>query len=126
MRIHFSQFHAGVDADDLLRIRNLERHDEMPRALEYLSHIGEVVLMRGIVRLDLADMLPQQVRPEAVDSRIHEFQEQLFGRGRLLLHDRRDMPFPVEDDAAVAAWIFEPRRDQRCRGARSRLRLDED
>ena len=82
----------------------------MTGADQDLDHVGEVVFARGIVGLNLVDVLPENVRAEAVDAHVAFADGELLGRAGLLLHDRLHASARVANHAAVAGRVVQHRR----------------
>ena len=64
--IRQGQFFAVVDAQHLARLVDAKRGDGMPRAMQNLDHVGQVVFTRGIIRPEFLNVPPKRLRAIAV------------------------------------------------------------
>jgi len=85
--VHFSQFDARVDAEQLGRIFDLHRGYAVAGATQDPDDIGQVVFVRWIVGPDLEQVPPQQIGLETINPGVEKRKVKLVGRGGLLLHD---------------------------------------
>src|SRR5690348_9532830 len=71
------------------------------------DHIGEVILVRGIVGAKLVDMLPKRGRIETVEADIDLPNLSLFGCGGLVLNNGFDISVGTANNPAIAGGILE-------------------
>ena len=110
------QLRAIVDAQRLARVVDLHRLHRVAGARQYRRHVRQVILFRRIVGPDLVDVLPEEIRAEAVDAHIGLAHGQLLrGRG-LLLHHVQHIAARIADHAAVARRVLHQRAHQHSRG----------
>ena len=105
--VRFRQFDARVDAQQFARIVQVQGLHALSVTIEDLRHIGKVQLARRGVRLDLGDVLPQQLRAKTVDAGIDDAHLKLFRICVFVFHDGRHVPRVVQNHPSVA------RRDRR-------------
>ena len=69
------------------------------------GHVGQVVFVRGVVGLDLVDVLPEEIGAEAVDAHVGLANGELFRSAGLLLHHVENVAARIADHAAVAGGV---------------------
>ncbi len=109
--IHFGQFHARVDAQQLGRIFDLHGNHAMAGAIQDLDDVGQIIFMRWVVGFDIEQMPPQQISLKTIDPGVDVRDRALFGRGVFMLHDRLHLALFPKNNSAVAGGIVEFRGD---------------
>ncbi len=104
--VDLGELGAIVDAERLRGVIDPHGFDGVAGAMQDGRHIGEVIFARGIVGLDLADVLPEEAGAKAVDAHVGFLDGELFGRAGLLLHHVEHVAAAIAEHAAVAVGIF--------------------
>ena len=123
--VRIRQLDAIIDAQSLARVVDPHGLHAMARASENLRHIGEVIFAGGIVRRQLARVLPEEIGAEAVDAHVGFADGKLLGRAGLLLDDGGDRATGVVNHAAVPGGIFHDGGEQDASGIARGLRMDQ-
>ena len=116
---------ARVDALGLRRVGGDEHADAIAGGHDPAHGVGEVELTLRVRRLQLVERRPERVRAEHVDGRVRFLDRELLGARVRGLDDGNEVPRLVADDAAVAADVVRHEREDRGRGARASVGVDE-
>ena len=119
------ELRAIVDAERLAGVVDAHGLHPVAGAPQDRGHVGEVVFARGIVGLDLIDVLPEEVGAETVDAHVGFANGELLRSAGLLFHHIEDVAVRVVDHAAVAGGVVHHGAHQHAGGAAFGLLLDQ-
>jgi hypothetical protein len=90
--VHRRQLEPRIDPERLAFVVDLHGLDVVPRAVQNLRHIGQIIFVRGIVGTDLVDVFPEEAGAVTVDPHIGFADGELLRGPGLLLDDLCDAP----------------------------------
>ena len=103
--VHHGELRAIVDAEGFAGVIDLHGLHGVAGARQDGRHVGQVVFARGVVGLDLIDVLPEEIGAETVDAHVGLADGELFRGAGLLLHHVENVAVRIADHAAVAGGV---------------------
>ena len=101
MPLCFLKLLRRIDADDLLVELRLVDRNPLAVAPENGGHVGEIVLVLGVVVPDLVEAGQQRLTVEGVDPHVELPDGLLLRRAVLVLHDAQEVAVFVPQDTAI-------------------------
>ena len=99
------ELNAVVDALDLRNVGGQHRSDRVPVAAQDPHHVGQVLLLLGVVGRHPFDRVREQRAVEGVAARVVLVDGELRRGGVALLHDAEERPVGVPHDPPVARRV---------------------
>ncbi len=114
---------GGVDAQDVLRRDRVDHLDGQATLEHELEDIGDVVLARQLIAIDLLERLKHRQGTHAVVARVDLVDLELFLAGVLLLNDPLKPAVGITHDPPVPHGVIDRARRECCRSTRPTVQI---